>query len=75
MQLQLVTPHMHWHSTSERSVRTLNNHFISALCTVNPHLTFYLWYHLLPQVTMKFNMLRQYQLNPGLLSYKKVDVV
>ena len=70
IQFQLVPPHMHWRNATERDVRTLKNHFIAALCTVDPLLPFYLCERLLPQVTMTLNMLRQYQLNPELSAYE-----
>ena len=72
-QFQMVTPHMHRINSEERSVRTFNNHFISALFTVNPLFPLYLWYHLLPQVTMTLNMLRQFRLNPEISAYEQVD--
>ena len=42
MQLQLVPPYTHWHNAAEQAVRTFNNQFIATLCTVEPHLPFYL---------------------------------
>ena len=53
-------------------MRNFNNHFISALFTVDPHFHFYLWDCILPQVTMTLNMLRRSQLNPGLSAYEHV---
>ena len=73
IQLQLVTPHMHRRNAAERSVRTFKNHFIAALCTVDPIFPLYLWNRLLPQVTMTLNMLRRYRLNPGISVYEQVD--
>ena len=64
---------MHQINAAERAVRTFKNHFIAALCTVDPCLLFYLWDRLLTQVTMKLNMLRQSRLNPGLSAYEQVD--
>ena len=72
IQFQLVPQHMHRRKYAERAVRTFKNHFIAALCTVAPIPPFYLWDHLLPQVTMTLNMLWRYQLNPGLSTYEKV---
>ena len=40
---------------------------------MDPLLPFYLWDRLFPEVTMKLNMLRQSQLNPGLSAYEQVD--
>ena len=36
IKLQLVPPHMHWRNVAERAMRTFRNHFIAALCTVDP---------------------------------------
>ena len=59
IQFQLVPPYMHLIYAAERAVRTFKNHFITALCTVDPIFPFYLWDRLLPQVTMTLNMLRR----------------
>ena len=66
---------MHRRNVAERAVRTFKNRFISALCTVDTLFPFFLWYRLLTQVNMTLNMLRQYQLNPGLTAYEQVDVI
>ena len=66
IQFQLVPPHMHQRNAAERAVRTFKNHFIAALCKVDPIFSFYLWERLFPQVYMTLNMLRLYRLNPGL---------
>ena len=73
IQLQLVPPHMHRINAAERDVRTFKNHFIATLCTMEPMFHFYLWEHLLPQVTMTLNMMRQYHYTPQLSAYEKVD--
>ena len=73
IRFQLMPPHMYWRNAAERSVRTFKNHFIAALCTVDPLSPFYVWDRLLPQVTMTLNMLRQYRLNPGISAYEQVD--
>ena len=73
IQFQLVPPHMHQRNAAERDERTFKNHFIAALCTVEPLFPFYLWDRLFPQVIMTLNMLRQSQLNPGLSAYEQVD--
>ena len=69
----MVPPHMHQRNAAERSVRTFKNHFIAALCTEDPILPFYLWDHLLPQVTMTLSMFWRSGLNPGLSVYEQVD--
>ena len=51
---------------------TFKNHFIAALCTVEPLFPFYLMGRLLPQVTMILKMLRRFRLNPELSAYKQV---
>ena len=73
IQFQLVPQHMHRRKYAERAVRTFKNHFIAALCTVAPIPPFYLWDHLLPQVTMTLNMLQWSRLNPELSAYEQVD--
>ena len=73
IQFQLVPPHMHCINAAERDVRNFKNHFIAALCTVDPRLPFYLWDRLLPQVTMTLNMLRRSRLKPWISAYEQVD--
>ena len=63
---------MHQINAVEQAVKTFKNHFISALCNVDPHLPFYLWYRLLPQVIMTLNMLQQYLLKPKLSAYEQI---
>ena len=75
IQFQLVPPHLHRSNAAERSVRTLNNHFIAALCTVEPLFPLYLWDRILPQFTMTLNMMWRSRLNPGLSSYEQVGVI
>ena len=58
IQFQLLPPHTHQINAAERDVINFKNHFIAALCTVEPRLPFYLWDHLLPQVTITLNILR-----------------
>ena len=70
IQFQLVPPHMHRKNSAERVVRTFSNHFITALCTVDPLFLFYLCEHLSPQVTMKLNMLRR---STRQSAYERVD--
>ena len=36
IQFQLVPPHIHYRKSAERAVRFFKNHFIAALCTVDP---------------------------------------
>ena len=66
---------MHRRNSAERAVRTFNNRLISSLCTVENLFPFYLWDHLLPQVTMSINMLRRSRLNPELSAYEQVYVI
>ena len=67
-----MPPHTHQRNAAERAVRTFKNHFIAALCTLEPLFPFYLWDRLFPQVTMTLNILRQYQLNPVISAYEQV---
>ena len=59
IRFQLLPTHMHQRNDVERAVRTFKNHFIAALCTVDPLSAFYLWDRILPQVTMALNMLQR----------------
>ena len=59
IQFQLVPPHKHCRNFAEKVVWKFKNNFIAILCTMEPLLNFYLWEHLLLQVTMTINMLRQ----------------
>ena len=56
-------------------MRTFKNHLIYSICTVGPHLHFYLWELILPQVPMTLKTLRWSRLNPVISSYKHLDVV
>ena len=67
-----MPPHIHRRNAAERAVRNFRNQFIAALCTVDPLFPFYLWERLLPEVTVKLNMLWQSQLNLELPAYEQV---
>ena len=64
---------MHWRNAIERLVRAINNHFISALCTVDHNLRFYLCRRVLTQVIITLNMLQLSRINPKLSVYEQVD--
>ena len=64
---------MYWRNDAKRALRTYKNHFIAALCTVDPKSPFYLRDRLLNQFTITLEMLRRSRLNPGLSAYKEVD--
>ena len=46
---QLVPPGMHRRNAAERAIRTLKNHFIAGLCSVDRDFSLHLWDKLLPQ--------------------------
>ena len=68
IQFQLVPPQTNQRNSAERAVRTFKNHFIAALFTVDHISPFYLWDHILPQVTMTLNMLQQLPTKPWTIS-------
>ena len=45
------------------------------MCTLDSNLPLYLWEHILTQVAMNLNMLRQSWMKPALSVYKKVEGV
>ena len=73
IRFQLFPSHMHHHNDLKREVQILKIHFIYDLCTLEPNFPFYIWYCLLPQVSMKFNMLQQYWFNSELSSYNSFE--
>jgi hypothetical protein len=61
---QLVPPHLHWRNAAERAIRTFQNHFIAALCSVDREFPLHLWDRLLPQANITLNLLRGSRINP-----------
>jgi hypothetical protein len=79
---QLVPPHCHRHNAAERAIRTLKEHFVVGLSSVDPAFPLHLWDRLLPQDEIMLNLLRTSRLHPqlsaaahfhGLVDYNKTD--
>jgi hypothetical protein len=79
---QLVPPHCHRRSAAERAIRTLKEHFVARLSSVDPTFPLHLWDRLLPQAEFTLNLLRTSRLHPklsaaahfhGLMDYNKTD--
>ena len=63
---QLVPPHIHRTNAAEKAIGTFKDHFVSGLCSVDPHFPLHLWCRLLPLATTTLNLLRPARLNPRL---------
>ena len=55
---QLVLPYSHRKNAAERAIRTWKNHFITRLCSVDPHFPMHLWDRLIPQTVLTLKLLR-----------------
>ena len=66
---QLVTIQLHRLNEAERSIQTLNTHFITCICAANTKYTTKEWDSLLPQATLTLNILRKCHFNPKLSVY------
>jgi hypothetical protein len=55
---QLAPPGIHRRNSAERAIQTWKDHFITGLCTTNPHFPIYLWDKLIPQANTTLNLLR-----------------
>jgi hypothetical protein len=80
VEYQLVPPHCHLRSVTERAIRTFKEHFVTGLSSVDPIFPLHLWDILLPQAEITLNLLRtsrlQQQLSAaahfhGLVDYNK----
>jgi hypothetical protein len=69
---QLVPPHVHRRNAAERAIRTFQNHFIAALCSVDPLFPLHLWDKLIPQANITLNLLRGSRINPKLSAYSQL---
>ena len=56
---QYFPPHMHRANIAERMIRTFKNHFIATLATVDKSFPMMLWCHILPQIEITLNLMRQ----------------
>jgi hypothetical protein len=77
---QLVPPHWHRRNATERAIRTLKEHFVTGLSSVDPSFPMHLWDRLLPKSEITLNLLRTSRLHPqisaaahyhGLVDYNK----
>ena len=66
---QLTPPHMHRINAAERAIRTVKNHFLAGLSTVDPTFPVTKWDRLLPQAELTLNLLRSSRVNPKLSAY------
>jgi hypothetical protein len=63
---QLVPPHCHRRNNAERAIRTSREHCVAGTSAVDPSFPLHLWYRLLPQAEITFNLLRTSILHPQL---------
>jgi hypothetical protein len=63
---QLVPPHCHRCNAAERAIRTLKEHFVAGLSSVDPSFPVHLWDRMLPQAEITLNLLRISILHPQL---------
>jgi hypothetical protein len=77
---QLVLPQCHRRNSAERAIRTLNEHFVSGLPSVDPSFPLHWWDRLLPQAEITLDLLQTSRLHPhlstaahyhGLVGYSK----
>jgi hypothetical protein len=69
---QLAPPHIHRWNNAERAIQTFKNHSISGLCSVDPNFPLKLWDKLLPQETLKLNLLRKSWINPRMSAFAQL---
>jgi hypothetical protein len=69
---QLVPPGLHRRNAAERAIRTLKNHFIAGLCSVDKNFPLHLWDKLLPQAKTTLNLLRGSRIIPKLSAYAQL---
>jgi hypothetical protein len=77
---QLVPPHCHRCNAVERAIRTVKEHFVAGLSSVDTSFPMHLWDRLLPQAEITLNLLRTSRLHlqlsaaahcHGLVDYNK----
>jgi hypothetical protein len=75
-----VPPHCHRCNAAERSIRTIREHFVAGISSVDPTFPLYFWERLLLQADTTLNLLRTSRLHPqlstaahfhGLVDYNK----
>jgi hypothetical protein len=62
--IQHVPPGNHRGNKAERAIRTFKNHFIAALCTVDPNFPMHMFEHLIEQAELTLNLLRGSSFSP-----------
>ena len=65
---QLVPPNIHQHSAAERAIKTFKNYLVSKLAGFKKN-PLHLWYRILDQFCLTFNLLCPYQLFPNLSAH------
>jgi hypothetical protein len=70
---QLAPPHIHRRNNTKRAIQTFKNHFIAALCSVDPNFPLKLWDKLLPQATITLNLLRKSRISPRMSAYAQLN--
>jgi hypothetical protein len=66
---QRVPPKEHRSNAAERAIRTLKNHFITILCTLDSSYPMSEWDLLLPQTILTLNLLRSSRIHPSLSAH------
>ena len=66
---QLAPPNIHRRNAAERAIRTLKNHLIAGLSSVDPDFPLHQWDQLIDQAVITLNLLRPARLNPSLSAY------
>jgi hypothetical protein len=70
---QFTPPYIHRRNNAKRAIQTFKNHFIAGLCSVDPMFPLKLWDNLLPQATIKLNLLRKSRINPRMSAYAQLN--
>jgi hypothetical protein len=70
---QLASPHIHWRNNAERAIQNFKNHFIAGICSVDPNFKLKLWDKILPQATIKLNLLSKSRINPRMSAYAQLN--
>ena len=69
---QYVPPNCKRRNAAERALRTLKNHFIATLCTVEKDFPLQLWDTILPQTELSLNILRGSRLDPRISAWEQL---
>ena len=66
---QLVPPNIHRINIAKRFIITFKAHFLSVLAVLDPNFPKFVWYNMLVQTEITFNLLCQDTLNPSILAW------